>query len=556
MLQDLARQWAGKPDWTLLDTAFQDGRVFADVCQLWSTGAASPKLLHYVAITGIAPTLDIAARQMLDAAATDFDHVYPGFNRILLAQGRISLTLCIGPLSKMLAELRVQADGVLLDNDEPASDAEALAHWTQADWKQLALNCRAGARLYLPATGDVQRDAMQRQGFQVHQRTARFAPGWNIKRNRRFVNQPIAAMRCAIIGAGLSGAAIAHVLALRGWQVSVYDANAMPAEAASGVPVGLCVPQSALDDHPPKRLSRQGVRICLSHTRNLLAHGQDWKYTGVLEKVDPSDPQRDVMHTHAAWVKPALLTRAWLNNPAIQWLGGRPVHGLQRVDAQWVLQGPETQEWGRADHIVLANALGSTALIEALAAQVPLAEDVLRKLRALQALHGSLSWGRDTSPEPGIPLNGSGSWIAGVPAPAGACWYAGATYETDLLEVQNGLAQQRANLVRLRTLCVQCAEVMAEAMNDASIQSWSGTRCVSHDRLPLVGPLEASAAPTLWISTGMGSRGLSLSALCAELLAAYMHSEPLPLEASLAKSLSVLRPARGRSAHPALDLAN
>jgi tRNA 5-methylaminomethyl-2-thiouridine biosynthesis bifunctional protein len=89
-----------------------------------------------------------------------------------------------------------------------------------------------------------------------------------------------------------------------------------------------------------------------------------------------------------------------------------------------------------------------------------------------------------------------------------------------------------------------------------TVRLWSGTRCVTHDRLPLVGPLEASPSSGLWICTGMGSRGLSLAALCAELLAAYIHSEPLPLEHTLSKSLFVNRPAKGRRSAERSDSAD
>ena len=51
-------------------------------------------------------------------------------------------------------------------------------------------------------------------------------------------------------------------------------------------------------------------------------------------------------------------------------------------------------------------------------------------------------------------------------------------------------------------------------------------RCASTDRRPLVGEVE----PGLWVSTAMGSRGLTFAALCGELLAARLHGEPLPLE--------------------------
>ena len=42
----------------------------------------------------------------------------------------------------------------------------------------------------------------------------------------------------------------------------------------------------------------------------------------------------------------------------------------------------------------------------------------------------------------------------------------------------------------------------------------------------------------------MGSRGLSFAVLCAELLAARWHGEPLPLPVALAQALDTARVAR------------
>ena len=47
--------------------------------------------------------------------------------------------------------------------------------------------------------------------------------------------------------------------------------------------------------------------------------------------------------------------------------------------------------------------------------------------------------------------------------------------------------------------------------------------------------------PGLWLSTAMGARGLTLSLLCAELLAARLHGEPLPLDVRLARALGTER---------------
>ncbi len=204
---------------------------------------------------------------------------------------------------------------------------------------------------------------------------------------------------------------------------------------------------------------------------------------------------------------------------------------------------------GNAELVVFANATACKTLVESCAAQVKLADDVLHKLGAMQAVHGSVSLGPDTAAPAAPaapPMNGSGSWIAGVPTPTGRYWYAGASYERDWQHLQNDAAQHASNLQRLSNLSTTAAHAMAAALADNAMGLWRGTRCVTHDRLPLVGPLEATSAPGLWICAGMGSRGLSLAALCAELLVSYIHSEPLPVEHGLSKRLFVNRPAKGR----------
>jgi tRNA 5-methylaminomethyl-2-thiouridine biosynthesis bifunctional protein len=73
------------------------------------------------------------------------------------------------------------------------------------------------------------------------------------------------------------------------------------------------------------------------------------------------------------------------------------------------------------------------------------------------------------------------------------------------------------------------------------LQAWRGSRCVSADRLPLLGPLNGDADQSLWLCAAMGSRGLSLAVLCAEMLAARWGAEPLPVDAALARTLDADR---------------
>ncbi len=86
-----------------------------------------------------------------------------------------------------------------------------------------------------------------------------------------------------VVGAGLAGSAVAHSLALRGWQVTVLGAGGTPADGASGLPAGLFCPHVSPDDSVLSRLSRSGVRMTLQRLRDVCQEGADWAPSGVLE---------------------------------------------------------------------------------------------------------------------------------------------------------------------------------------------------------------------------------------------------------------------------------
>ena len=99
--------------------------------------------------------------------------------------------------------------------------------------------------------------------------------------------------------------------------------------------------------------------------------------------------------------------------------------------------------------------------------------------------------------------------------------------------------------------------------------AWAGVRATLPDRLPAVGawPVhEQNQAPALdgqapaainseastpplpvHLLTGLGARGLTLALLCADVLTAGLHGEPLPVERSLARRL---RAGRWLTRHP------
>jgi tRNA 5-methylaminomethyl-2-thiouridine biosynthesis bifunctional protein len=585
----------------VLDTGFASGPTFLDIWQAWRAHAGRPAMLHYVGVLSAdeaeqlqtvlfartTATPDTA--ELRDTLGRNCYGLLPGFHRILLEGGQISLTLCVGERSDALTKQEMQVDCLLA-----TATREPWDKWTL---KALARCCKRGTQIYFSGAPLPSPALLIDAGFVTHTKAtdspdsrpilpntlhASYNPRWQLRTSRRPAVIVTPAGRCAVIGAGIAGASVARALAVRGWHVDVYDTQPACAGGASGLPVGLVVPHHSADDSPRSRLSRGGTRLTLQHAGHLLQAGQDWSPGGVLElsvdETDLADAEAEVLsqtaaqqaptgwssrrdlgqvpglwHPHAGWIKPARLVQQWLIHDRIHFHGAATVHTLLRAQPQWLLRDKEGVELGRADRVVFANAYGCADVLLRLAADVPGQIDwlagVLHKLQSLQAMHGTLSMGPCPADASGtaftpFPVNGHGSFVANVPDARGPQWFAGATFQTDPV-LHADLAREHAiNLKKLQALLPAAAQALVAQFGDGQVQAWQGTRCITHDRLPLVGPLEDHPSPSLWLCAGMGARGLSFSALCAELLAAWFGGEPLPIENKLAKLLDTHRTQR------------
>jgi tRNA 5-methylaminomethyl-2-thiouridine biosynthesis bifunctional protein len=531
------------PAWTVLDTAFANGSNFLARCAAWRADPSRSRMLHYV---GLLQTQH--QTEWVPELEGLFEDIDSGFHRFTFDEGRISLTLCIGSIKSMLSEQRMQADWVALD-------AQA-SNWDIWTLKALSRCCKRGAIVEVVSGTPPDRGLCQQTGFEPHQNTDGrndtaspllcFNPPWNIlKRGAPLpdIDVGVSVSSCVVIGAGLSGASVAHALAVRGWQVTVVDSHFAPANGASGLPVGLVVPQITADDSARSRLSRHGSRLMLRTAADLLKSGQEWEHTGVLER----RAEGDLWHKHAGWIQPKSLVHAWLAHAGIRFLGQAHVQTLRQDSGQWTLINDRGDTLAQAQHVVFANAMGCKTLLQSLSPEFGLDHDLVEKVALFQALHGTLSSGDDVlAAHTEFPANGSGSYVSGIPTNDGLKWFAGATFETDASRLLNVNSQHRANLERLQTLLPEVGAALKPAFDEGKLTAWTGTRCVGHDRLPLVGALERNHQPTLWISAAMGARGLSFSALCAQWLVANMCSEPWPIDAQLAQSINVQRPRRQR----------
>ncbi len=654
----LPAAWAHQNSWRVLDTRFAKGLNFLATWALWQADAQRPHCLHYVAIAATPPELGALGppASLASLLADQCFGLLPGFHRMTFEQGRVSLTLCIGDLKTVLREQRFLADSVFLAPTDLESNPPERDTWTA---QALARCCRRGTRV---ATGPISpqpslqlRQTLAQSGFELDPvapsgtpQTEHFSgiynPRWEPKTSRypsaasaasasftALAKLPQQPTSCAVIGAGLAGASVAQALARRGWQVTVLDAAAAPAEGASGVPVGLMAPHVSADDSPRSRLSRAGIRLTLQQACALLVKGQDWDASGVLERrmdgplrlppffqppffqppvlqpqgldwsapaprgwtdaawasgLPPNSPA--LWHAQGGWIKPAALIRAWLAQPGVRFQGNANVAKLVRDGDAWVLLDAGNRVLTRASTVVFAAAGGMAPLMAQLRTEAAAnatqrhsgganglhtaGADTLPAMPVLHPVSGQVSWAfqrpSDSAALPPYPVNGLGSLVAHVPMrnllgnllgglPDGLmgslmgsamsldkAWFTGATYEAQLDATPTAAwaaAQHHVNLARLQTLLPASAAELADSFANGSIQFWRGTRYATADRLPVVGPLTSDASPTVWASTGLGSRGLSLCVLCAELLAARLGGEPWPVGASLAAKISLNR---------------
>lgn len=172
----------------------------------------------------------------------------------------------------------------------------------------------------------------------------------------------------------------------------------------------------------------------------------------------------------------------------------------------------------------------------------------------LQNIRGQITQGLHTAANaaalPPFSVNGNGNLVTHVPLPEGKTWVMGSTFERDVTQMPisatDQIAAHAVNYDKLSTLLPASAAPLRPWFTPGHAHcrpTWGQVRVASHDRLPMAGPV-SSAAPGLWALTALGARGLTLSVLCAELMAARLHAEPLPLDAKLALHLGSERAAR------------
>lgn len=374
-----------------------------------------------------------------------------------------------------------------------------------------------------------------------------------------------------VIGAGIAGASIAKQYHHLGISVCVVDSASGPGQATSA--------HDGAITHPALgRTASRLHRLALAAYRMVeLDCASSWDHRGVfaLAKIEtPFDEEvlqnkltqlgitadigeyisaenarkrfrierAGVWFPGAGSVNLAMLCKERiLSCKGLQTIWSKTIECLERKGDFWRALDKNGSCIATAQIVVLANAFGAQDLL------TPFGQKLY-----LKPVRGQLSIFRIAKQSdlleriPKINLSGDGYCTPPVwnLETQSYRWLVGSTYDENQNSTQPSAASDEHNrrlaLGLLRPHTIDPAKL-------AVADQFVGVRCVSKDRLPIIGAV--SGLPNLYVASALGSRGLLWSALASALVPALSHSSGFALERLArfgldSESLSLLSPAR------------
>ncbi|MEN5014766.1 bifunctional tRNA (5-methylaminomethyl-2-thiouridine)(34)-methyltransferase MnmD/FAD-dependent 5-carboxymethylaminomethyl-2-thiouridine(34) oxidoreductase MnmC [Erwinia sp. Eh17-17] len=506
----------------------------------------------------------------------------PGCHRLLLDGGRITLDLWFGDINQLIHTfddtLNQQVDAWFLDGFAPAKNPDM---WTPELFDCMARLARPGATLATFTAAGFVRRGLQQAGFMVSKRK-----GFGEKREMLTGHLPAAVTApakapwyarpaaegedIALAGGGIASALLALALLRRGKQVTLYCADAQPAQGASGNRQGALYP--LLNHHDPALAQFFPAAFTFArrvYDRLTLPFEHDWcgvtqlawdeksadKINKMLQMalpptlaagVDSAEAEAlcgvttgcgGITYPLGGWLSPAELTAGLWQLAEQQGATLRWQHEITQLtphQAGWQLSF-STQTDCTHQNLVLATGHRLTAFsqseklpVYAVAGQV----SHVPTTEALSALKQVLCYDGYLTPV----------------SPQFHQHCIGASYHRGETATEYRGDDQQENRERL----IRCLPDAGwpQDIDVSGGEARCGVRAATRDHLPMMGALpdydatlqqyetlaqqeHAVTAPVhagLFVLGALGSRGLCSGPLAAEVLAAQLCGEPIPLD--------------------------
>ncbi|HZT55412.1 MAG TPA: FAD-dependent 5-carboxymethylaminomethyl-2-thiouridine(34) oxidoreductase MnmC [Burkholderiaceae bacterium] len=572
----LPQRWRGRERFVVLDTEFAAGHRFLAAWQAWRDDPLRCARLVFIALQPhvlgrIEPRAALSDAQpagLADALLCAWPTQTPDLHRLSFDDGRVVLLLAPGDPARWLRELVAEIDAFCVAG-------AALANAERV--------CKAFGRLAAPgatlAAGadDITtlRAPLTSAGFEFRDgpegglMTARFAPAFAPRRVPACARDAVE-RHALIVGAGIAGCAAAWALAEQGWRSTLLERGPRIAGAASGNPAGLFHGIVNAQDGTHARFNRAAALAAHGAVQAAIERGAAGSARGLLRleaKLDVAAMRALLQRLalppeyvcalaageaseHAGitlaqpcwyypgggWVDPAGLARSFLDRAgaAAQLRTGADAHRLEPGAAGWRVLDARGQLLAEAQVVVLANAGDAPRLLDAPGWPI----DSIRGQISIAPASALVS--------ARLPVAGSGYLL---PATDGKVMFGATAQRGDpdpaVREADHGL-----NLAQLERLLGH-----ATGLRPAELEGRTGWRCSAADRLPVIGAVPDPSARGLhldrprlvprqrglYVFTALGSRGITWSALGAEVLASWVTGAPAPIGAGL---LDAIDPAR------------
>ena len=587
----LPQRWQQRDRFVVLDIAFGAGLDFLATWQLWRADPQRCERLVYLAIEprplrpdelaaahGVAP--DAPGAELAALLREAWPPPTRNLHRLVFEAGRVELMLAVGDVRGWLTELVAEVDAFRIDETAALAARSTLE---PRDGRACARLAGPRATLLSAHADAAWAGAWASAGFRLlpdsppleMRSKARFEPDFTprrpVARQRGASATPsTVAPHALVIGAGLAGCASAWALAGQGWRSTLLERHAEPAREASGNAAGLFHGIVHAQDGVHTRFNRAAALAATGAVRAAIERGVPGDAGGLLRletTMNPAQMQARLDHlglppayvravdAHEAsaiagialpwpcwhypgggWVEPGGLARAFLARAgALASLRvDQAVAALRRGGAGWAALDARGTVLAEAPSVVLANAGDAMRLLDEPAWPI---DNVRGQVSTVAAARLAL---------PRVPIAGHGYLL---PAVAGRAVF-GATAQPGDVDAAVRDADHAANLEQLARLIGH-----AHGLVPAELEGRTGWRCSAADRLPVIGavpdtsvsatrsdqPRFVPRVPGLFVNIALGSRGITWSALGAQVLASWVTGSPAPLEAGL---LDAIDPAR------------
>lgn len=512
------------------EAGFGTGLSFLATWQAWQAfGPSHAATLHFVASERfpltpkdlrksllVWPELEELAEELL----ANYPPLVRGAHRLVLAGGRVRLTLFFGDTHDAWNTLSFKADAWILNGFEPAIAPET---WQNSEISE------------------------SRQ------------PGMS--------ETPTPSV--AVIGAGIAGCLLANNLARRGYAVTLIDAADEPGSAASGNLQGAMYVKLGVEFNHQTELALSS----LTFSQRYYAPYRDeyWHPTGLIQLAwsdteqsrqrrfiernhYPKDLLRPVTRNEAealtgaslmsgglwfpgcGWLEPGKLCKSLAVHPGIHKVLAYSVKQLEPSEGEWHISGTGSGSSDiHTDQVVICAGHLTPQLIpgsgafrfKAIRGQVTHLPGSL-----IKSPHAVICGARYLNPAYN---NAQGERLAVI----------GATFDLHSDEPAPTTESHRENIRALSSMVPNILPTdTATGDIPEQLAGRVGFRCTTHDYQPVAGPLcdtQGQKVEGLYLLTGMGSKGLTYAPLLAEFVADQLAGQPYALPTSLAKRLATGR---------------